>query len=191
MSDLPTEADGYGAMITAARDFLDSLAAANPPQAFIMSLTNDLRKWTHVLADRAVAENEQIFGRRFDLPHRGQSMTPAFDVTHTDDHSIAGKVVFGRYFLGGNGAAHGGTIALLFDDILGRLAVSSNRSKSRTAYLNTDFRSITPIDVPLDFRVWFVREEGRKRLVRGEIYNGQKLCAEAEGLFLALKPGQP
>ena len=37
---------------------------------------------------------------------------------------VRGRVVFRPFHLGGNGAAHGGTLPLLFDDVLGRLANS-------------------------------------------------------------------
>lgn len=32
--------------------------------------------------------------------------------------------------------------------------------------------------------------EGRKRFVRGELKDGERLCADADGLFLELLPGQ-
>jgi hypothetical protein len=35
------------------------------------------------------------------------------------------------------------------------------------------------------------RIEGRKRFLRSELRDGDVLVAEAEGLFVALNPGQP
>ena len=58
-------------------------------------------------------------------------------------------------------------------------------------YEGTDFRAITPVNAMLDVRAWLASDEGRKRLLRGEIRHGATLCAEAEGLFVALRPGQP
>ena len=55
-----------------------------------------------------------------------------------------GTVRFGRHYLGGNNAAHGGAIPLLFDDALGRFANSHGRPIARTAYLHVDYRSVTP-----------------------------------------------
>jgi hypothetical protein len=40
-------------------------------------------------------------------------------------------------------------------------------------------------------RAWFVSEQGRKRVLRAELTRGETLCAEAEGLFIALRPDQP
>ena len=34
-------------------------------------------------------------------------------------------------------------------------------------------------------------EQGRKRLLRGTLRHGDTLCAEVEGLFVVLLPGQP
>jgi acyl-coenzyme A thioesterase PaaI-like protein len=181
----------YGVMIEALRDFLDKVAAAKPDEATIEALSGDLESWSARLAPLAVDETEQPFAHQHQLPGRGQTMAPAFIVVDGDDRSVRGTVTFGRYYLGGGGAVHGGAIPLLFDEVLGRLANSANRSRSRTAYLRTDYRSITPVGVELAVRGWFVSEEGRKRLLRAEIRHGDTLCAEAEGLFVALKPGQP
>jgi acyl-coenzyme A thioesterase PaaI-like protein len=118
-------------------------------------------------------------------------MAPQFFPTVSDTEHVEGHVTFGRFYLGGNGAAHGGTIPLLFDEVLGRLANTGDRAKSRTAYLNVDYRAITPIGVELEVRARFELEEGRKRFLSGEIVNGATICAEAHGLFVALRPGQP
>jgi acyl-coenzyme A thioesterase PaaI-like protein len=187
----PGGGPAYGLMIEALRDFLDKVAAAKPDQVTTQALAGDLAAWSQRLARFAVGEAEQPFAHRLDLPGRGQTMSPAFVLNDEDARSVRGSVTFGRYYLGGNGAVHGGAIPLLFDEVLGRLANSGGRPRSRTAYLHTDFRSITPIETTLEVTAWFVSEEGRKRLLRGRIMHGETLCAEAEGLFVALRPGQP
>jgi acyl-coenzyme A thioesterase PaaI-like protein len=181
----------YGEMIGALRTFLDDVAAAAPDKDTIVGLAEDLRRWSDKLAPMAVRERERIFARRFDLPGRGQTMSPKFVVTGGDGDSVHGTVTFGNYYLGGGGAAHGGAIPLMFDEVLGRLATTGGRRAARTAYLHTDFRSITPIGRELDVRGWFVSEAGRKRVLRGELKNGDTLCAEAEALFVELRPNQP
>ncbi|SPM40911.1 thioesterase family protein [Mycobacterium numidiamassiliense] len=181
----------YGDMIAALRDFLDDVAAAAPDAATTVTLTNDLHRWAERLAQSAVPERRQIFARRLDLPGRGQTMSPNFIPIAGDCEKVAGTVTFGRYFLGGGGAVHGGAIPLLFDEVLGRLASSGGRAPARTAYLHTDFRSITPVGVELAVRAWFVSEQGRKRTLRAQLTHGDTLCAEAEGLFIELRPDQP
>lgn len=181
----------YGDMIAALRTFLDDVAAAAPDKDSIVGLAEDLRGWSDKLAPMKVRERERIFARRFDLPGRGQTMSPNFVVTGGDRESVHGTVTFGNYYLGGGGAAHGGAIPLLFDEVLGRLATAGGRKAARTAYLHTDFRAITPIGLELHVRGWFVSEAGRKRVLRGELRNGDTLCAEAEALFVELRPDQP
>jgi acyl-coenzyme A thioesterase PaaI-like protein len=180
----------YARMIETMREFLDTLAASRPDEATIAALDATLAGWSQRLGSFATDEWRQIFARRVDLVGRGQTMVPAIAYEEESGSTLRASVAFGRYFLGGNGAAHGGAVALMFDEVLGRLA-NVGRPVARTAYLRTDFRSITPIDVKLDIRARFVSEEGRKRVVRAELHDGETLCAEAEGLFVALKPGQP
>ncbi|ODQ91674.1 thioesterase [Mycolicibacterium flavescens] len=181
----------YGDMIAALRGFLDDVAAAAPDTATTVALTEALTEWAARLAEVAVGERRQIFARRLDLPGRGQTMCPNFIPVAGDRQRVEGTVTFGRYFLGGGGAVHGGAIPLLFDEVLGRLASSGDRTPARTAYLHTDFRSITPVGEELVVRAWFVSEQGRKRILRAELMHGETLCAEAEGLFIELRPGQP
>jgi acyl-coenzyme A thioesterase PaaI-like protein len=181
----------YGDMIAALRDFLDDVASAAPDTATTVALMHDLTGWGDRLAKAAVSERRQLFARRLDLPGRGQTMAPSFIPIAGDHHSVHGTVTFGRYFLGGGGAVHGGAIPLLFDEVLGRLASSGDRAPARTAYLHTDFRSVTPVGEQLAVRAWFVSEQGRKRLLRATITHGDTLCAEAEGLFIELRPDQP
>jgi acyl-coenzyme A thioesterase PaaI-like protein len=181
----------YGDMILALREFLDDVAAAAPDTATTVALMEDLKSWSKRLAPTAVSERRQVFARRLDLPGRGKTMSPNFIPVAGDHLGVEGRVTFGRYFLGGGGAVHGGAIPLLFDEVVGRLANSGGRAPSRTAYLHTDFRSITPVGEELVVKAWFVSEEGRKRILRAELTHGDTLCAEAEGLFIVLRPDQP
>ena len=193
--DLPGGGDDFGAvygeLTDTLSDFLDRLAEAAPDRALVETLTEDLESWARKLEPLGVRERDRIFGRRTDLPGRGQSMSPKIVLTEVSADAVAGTVLFGPYYLGGNGAAHGGTIPLMFDEILGRLANSGGRPSQRTAYLHTDFRSITPIGKTLKVRAWVVSTDGRKRVLRATLHHGDVLCAEAEGLFVALNPGQP
>ena len=124
---------GYGAMIEAMRHFLDTVAAAKPDDAMTAALEQDLRDWSQRLAPLAVSEDEQPFSKCFDLPGRGQTMAPQLFIEEGDGQRLRGHVTFGHYFRGGNAAAHGGAVALLFDEIMGRLANAGGRSRSRTA----------------------------------------------------------
>ncbi len=182
--------DPYAAMIGNLRSFLDHVAAAKPDDLTLTKLAFDLAAWRDRLAPMAVAEREQVFAHRFELPGRGQTMSPPFVVRDAGPDRVTGTVRYGRYFLGGNGAVHGGAVPLLFDEVFGRLA-NSHREPSRTASITTDYRAVTPVGVELEVEVWMERIEGRKRFVRGTLKHGTTVCAEAEALFIELRPGQP
>ncbi|WP_395108005.1 PaaI family thioesterase [Actinomadura sp. SCN-SB] len=181
----------FAAMIDALRLLQDRITGAAPPPELLKELTRTFEHLAADLAPHTVPEREQITGHRTDLPGRGQTLVPVFDVEESDEQRVRGRIRFGRHYLGGNGAVHGGAIPLMFDEMLGRLANTGGRPISRTAYLHVDYRSITPIGKDLRAEAWFDREEGRKRFLRGTIHDGDTLCAEAEGLFVQLRPGQP
>jgi hypothetical protein len=149
-----------------------------------------LERTNEIFERHQVDEWEQYAGRRLELPARGQVFAPPFVAQSWDENSVRGTVTFSRFHVGGNHAAHGGAIALIFDDILGRLAAVGGRSVARTAYLNVAFRNITPEDTELVLEGEFAREEGRKRFITGRILNGDVVCAECDALFVALNPGQ-
>jgi acyl-coenzyme A thioesterase PaaI-like protein len=181
----------YPAMIDTLRDFLDDLAGASLDEATIAALAADLRDWRGRLAPLKASEDDRMFGRVDDVPGHGQVMCPAFAIEAQDATSVRAQVTFGDYFLGGNGAAHGGAVSLLFDEVLGIPANSGPGGMARTAYLHVNYRAITPMNRPLTVTSTLYATEGRKRFVRGELRDGDRLCADAEGLFLELLPGQP
>jgi acyl-coenzyme A thioesterase PaaI-like protein len=183
--------DGYTGMIDELRELLDRVAAAAPTTELVSDATKVVADLNTRLAEYPVDESDQVAGKLVTVPGRGQLAVPAVHVEQLDDMRMTGRVRFGRHFLGSNGAVHGGAIPLLFDDLLGRLALTGGRSRSRTAFLHVDYRSITPIDTDLRVEAHFEREDGRKRYLRGRLHCGDRLCAEASGLFVALRPGQP
>jgi acyl-CoA thioesterase FadM len=179
----------YVEMIDTLREFLDTVAGARPDAATIKALKHDLAAWSKRLDPSVVPEADQLFARLHEAPGRGQTMAPALHVEVCEPGDLRGHVTFGRYFLGVNGAVHGGALPLMFDEVLGRAAAHPGL-RLRTAYLKTDFRALTPLDTRLEVRGWLERQEGRKYFVRGELRHGDVVCADAEGLFVALKPEQ-
>ena len=182
---------GYPEMVDELRNLLDHIAAAVPSAAMVREITKLVEEVNARLLPHEVPEHDQVSGQLTSIPGRARLLTPVYSVDELDDRAMPGRVRFGRHYLGSNGAVHGGAIPLLFDDALGRLALVGGRAKSRTAYLNVDYRSVTPIDEELQIECWFDREEGRKRFLRGILRHGDRLCAEASGLFVVLRPGQP
>jgi acyl-coenzyme A thioesterase PaaI-like protein len=187
----PTPPEGFLEMIESLRTLQDRVTAASPPADVVADVTKSLTELSARLEQHAVGEREQLTGHLTEFPGRAQTMSPVLLIDACDDQHASGRVTYGRFYLGGNGAVHGGAIPLLFDEIMGRLANTGGRRPARTAYLHVDFRSITPVERELRVEAHFESEAGRKRTIRGTLHDDDTLCAEAEGLFVALRPGQP
>lgn len=127
-----------------------------------------------------------------DLPNRGNILNVPVDLHVTDDERIGGTALFRRYHLGRNRAAHGGTIAHLFDSVLGFTAAKLGRSRAqRTAFLHVDYRKVVPVDKVLQVDAGIDEIVDRKIFVSGRLLDGDQVLAEAHSLFVKLKPGQP
>lgn len=180
----------YPALVAALRALQDQITGTNAPAEVLADVTTEVdelgkRMAVHVAPDSALVTRHLMgFGR-------GGAFSPALHIDEVFEDSASGRVTFGRFYLGGNGAVHGGAIPLLFDEGMGWLANTSGRSPARTAFLNVNFRHVTPVETELQVRIWFDRQEGRKRFLRGTLHDADTLCADAEGLFVALRPGQP
>jgi acyl-coenzyme A thioesterase PaaI-like protein len=186
----PTGGDLLPVAIEALRRLQNTITGSGPDDAVWGDVARRLDEVSAMLAEHPVPESLQVVGHRVDIPGRAQAMSPPLYVDEWDDEHVSARVTFGRFYLGGNGAVHGGAIPLLFDEVLGRLA-NTGRPRSRTAYLHVDYRAITPIERELVVSGRVDRIEGRKRFLRSELRDGDVLVAEAEGLFVALNPGQP
>ncbi len=190
----PVQDAALGAAVVAAAEAFRGLqeayatAGATDPGLWT-AVTAQLEQAREQLAAYAVEEERRLVGRWPDVPGRGQALVPPYVLDERDHDSVRGRVTFGSFYLGRNDAVHGGTLPLVFDEVLGSLA-NEGRSPARTAYLHVDYRAITPVGVELLLTGRVEREEGRKRFVRGELWHGDTLTAEATGLFLALRPGQ-
>jgi acyl-coenzyme A thioesterase PaaI-like protein len=178
-------------LIDELRRVQDAVAKAHRPEEVLDVAARRLSEAYTAVAPYAVPEADRLVGRRYDLPGRGQAMVPPLTILEGDDQHVVAHVVCGPYYLGLGGAAHGGVPALIFDEALGRLANTGGRSASRTAYLHVNYRSIARIGAQLLLEGHVDREEGRKRWLSGRLTGGETLVADAEGLFVGLRPGQP
>jgi acyl-coenzyme A thioesterase PaaI-like protein len=104
-----------------------------------------------------------------------------------DTERVTGFVTFGSAYEGPPGCVHGGYVAAAFDELLGA-AQSLTGAQGMTAKLEVNYRSPTPLHQPLRMEAIPARREGRKIWCEGRLYVGDRLCAEAEALFLALDP---
>lgn len=182
----------YGRFIDALRTLQDRARAALPPDAVVTELADQLEAMNKLLAPYEVSEWDSPSGRRTDLPLRGNILLVPMTIESFDNGVLTGTATFGRYHLGRNGAVHGGCLGLLFDTIFGTGSLLlTDLRKLRTAYLNINYRKITPIEKELRYDCTLARVEGRKVFMTGRLLDGDEVLAEADALFVKLNPGQP
>jgi len=113
-------------------------------------------------------------------------MSPPMRLAYEGDRVVC-DVTFGSAYEGPPACVHGGYVAAAFDEVLGT-AQSLSGQQGMTARLVTNYRSPTPLHEPLRIEAWLDRSEGRKIFVKGEMRAGDRLTADAEGLFVAFDP---
>jgi acyl-coenzyme A thioesterase PaaI-like protein len=101
--------------------------------------------------------------------------------------TVIGRATFGDAYEGPPGCLHGGFIAAAFDDVLG-FAQSLSGNPGMTGRLTVSYRAPTPLHTELVFTGRYLRTEGRKVFASATLHAGDTLCADAEGLFIAMRP---
>jgi acyl-coenzyme A thioesterase PaaI-like protein len=187
----PVALSAFEGLIVSMRTLQDRVTGARPSPEQTRSIQALLDEASRALAEVQVDESGQLSGHLVQFPGRAQSLVPPLYYDVHDEDDVSGHVTFGRFYLGGNGAVHGGGVPLLFDEILGRLTGSFGRPRCRTAYLHVNYRSITPVGRELRFAASITKVEGRKLYTDATLHDGERLVSDAEGLFVILKPGQP
>jgi acyl-coenzyme A thioesterase PaaI-like protein len=99
---------------------------------------------------------------------------------------IIATVAYGDAYEGPPGCLHGGLIAAIFDEVLG-FAQALSGSPGMTGRLEVTYRSPTPLHQTLKVTGRFDGMNGRKIMTSGEIYAGDRLCAQAIGTFISVK----
>lgn len=102
---------------------------------------------------------------------------------------IRGLANFGFAYEGPPTCVHGGVIAELLDEVLGAANIVAQHA-AMTGTLTIRYRSPTPLNTDLRVEARFVRQDGRKIHAWGGVYHGDVLTAEAEGLFIEVRPKQ-
>jgi hypothetical protein len=105
------------------------------------------------------------------------------------DGVLHGRAVFGSAYEGPPGCVHGGYVAGAFDELLGATQSLSGQP-GMTGTLTVKYRSPTPLHTELHFVGELVGVEGRKIFTTGKLFAGERLCAEAEGIFVSVDPGR-
>lgn len=119
---------------------------------------------------------------------RANPLAPPIELWLEDDH-IVGRATFGAAYEGPPGCVHGGFVAAAFDEVLGSTQ-SLSGSPGMTGRLTIHYRKPTPLETELRFVGRLGLVDGRKIHTTGELWAGDVLCAEAEGLFISIDFGR-
>jgi uncharacterized protein (TIGR00369 family) len=98
-----------------------------------------------------------------------------------------GSFVLGPDYAGGGGFAHGGIIAVVLDEAMGKLSRLADES-AVTAEMNIEYKRPVPIDKPIVVEGWQEEATGRNRFRVAEIRDLQgNLLARGKGRFVIVK----
>ena len=136
-------------------------------------------------AEAANAGNTAAFFDQSPLIGLANPLAPPLFISRTGDLTAGATATFGSAYEGPPGHVHGGWVAASFDEVLGYVQSLGGRS-GMTGRLIVNYRRPTPLHVELRFEAQLVREEGRKIFTEAQVYAGDTLTAEAEGLFVAI-----
>jgi hypothetical protein len=103
------------------------------------------------------------------------------------DGVLHGTAWFDYQYEGPPTCVHGGVIAMVFDEMLGAANILSG-NPGMTGTLTIRYRKPTPLLSDLRLEARFDRREGRKIFTSGTIHHGDDLTAEAEGIFIEMRP---
>lgn len=83
---------------------------------------------------------------------------------------------------------HGGYVAAIFDQFLGT-AQQLGGQPGMTGYLNTSYHNRTPLNTELRLEGILVKVDGRKTILRAEMFAEGVMTASCEGLFVQPRGG--
>jgi len=161
-------------------DAVDAVAAGVPtgaPDDLVVPGDFSVISATAIRQSHRLRERSPFIGR-------ANPVAPPMQVIFTED-AIEATVTLGLLFEGPPGCVHGGFVAAMFDEVLGAAQVHSGKA-GMTGRLTVHYRSPTPLHEELRLAARLVRVEGRKILCTATLHAGDRLCADAEGLFVTV-----
>ena len=122
-------------------------------------------------------------------PLAGWSNPVAPPVNNWIDGDMAlGTCQCGWAYEGPPGSVHGGYVAAIFDQFLGMAQILGGQP-GMTGYLHINYHQRTPLNTELKLEAKLVKVEGRKTIMRGEMFAEGVMTASAEGLFVQPRSG--
>jgi uncharacterized protein (TIGR00369 family) len=106
-----------------------------------------------------------------------------------EEKKIRGSFVLGERYQGGGGMAHGGIIALLLDEVMGKVCRFEKVRAAVTAELNVQFLKPVRVDEEIVVQGWQEDRKGRNLFLHGEICNSAGVVlAKGQGRFVVIEP---
>jgi uncharacterized protein (TIGR00369 family) len=103
---------------------------------------------------------------------------------------IVGRFRLGAEYQGGPGFIHGGIIATLLDEAMGKVCRFSD-VRAVTAELNVEYLKPVRVDEEISVEGFESRREGRELFHQGEIRNASgELLARGRGRFVVVNPAK-
>jgi acyl-coenzyme A thioesterase PaaI-like protein len=181
----------------AARLMIERLVGTNAPPDVIARAADEL---TRISADLGSPGTVSIYEGYAEVANAGGDAVASFEHSpfigqanplsppmriEGRQRGVEGSVRFGAAYEGPPGCVHGGYIAGVFDEALGAAQTYSGWP-GMTGTLTVWYRSPTPLHTDLRITGEYVRTEGRRIYTTGSLWAGDRLCAEAEGIFVSV-----
>ncbi|ALR13304.1 thioesterase [Mycobacteroides saopaulense] len=183
---------GFGRFLTAMRRLQDLAVSADMEDPRWDEAADLTEKLVELMDPYESPEGVGPANRVADEPANGHLLLPPWFIDKAGPDGIEAHGDFPRFYLGGNGAVHGGILPLLFDHLFGMTVIMAGRTISRTAFLHVNYREVVPVGVPLTASSRIDEVDRRKAFVSAELYDAHgTVLADANGLMVQLLPGQP
>lgn len=198
MGDRDVRRAAVGELGAALRDLVDAAVRTEVPLEDLAAaadgareLAARLRAQTRGLHDIATVDDPGT-GERWYSPvyGPGNPVAPPMEASSTPDGRATGRVVLGKPHEGPPGLVHGGVVATLLDHVLARAVRAAGRG-GLTATLTVTYRRPVHLGVPLVATAEIGSTEGRRTTATARLVaedDPGSTLAEAEGLFVALRP---
>jgi acyl-coenzyme A thioesterase PaaI-like protein len=184
----------------AMRLVIERLVPSNAPPTELRAAADGLERYAEALkahprllrvhghAESANAGDVGAFFDQSPLIGLANPLAPPLTIGRTGDESAAATVTFGSAYEGPPGSVHGGFVAAAFDEVLGYVQ-SLSGAPGMTGTLTVRYRKPTPLHQELLFEAQLVRVEGRKIFTQATVKAEDTVTAEAEGIFVSVRPG--
>jgi uncharacterized protein (TIGR00369 family) len=197
-ADRAVRREAVGELGAALRDLVDAAVRTEVPlpelaaaAAVARELAGRLRKESRDLHEVASVDDPEV-GERWYSPvyGPGNPVAPPMVADQTPDGRAEGRVTLGKPHEGPPGLVHGGVVATLLDHVLARAVRAAGRG-GLTATLTVTYRRPVPLGVALIATAEQGVLDGRRTTAHARLMaedDPGTTLAEAEGLFVALRP---